>query len=294
MIQTLLIGNMEQMEVLYKWLQCSNETFEINMVISENATSSEYFTCDIKPVSELSDIELQYDVIFICSSLFDRYREILSMLGVDLEKIKAVHQVKEYLPPKYYMEYCINDIKNTFWKSYQNYNNLEIGNFSYGTPRIMDYGEGSRLTIGKFCSFAEDVTIFLGGNHRDDWCTTYPFNCIMERFFDIQGHPASNGDIVIGNDVWIGMHTTIMSGVTLGDGCVVAANACVTKDVSPYTVVGGVPAKKIRNRFSESIKERFLKIRWWDWSNELIYDAIPLLQSNSFEELFAFYERYVK
>ena len=82
--------------------------------------------------------------------------------------------------------------------------------------------------------------------------------------------------------------------MNIGDGSIIAANACVTKDVSPYTIVGGVPAKKIRDRFDEEITGQLLEIKWWDWEPELIYQAIPLLQSNSFDKLFAFYRENVK
>lgn len=288
-MRALLIGSMNYMEYLYQWLQRSGEIFEINTIFSENDTSSELFTCNIGPIDELSVHIFDYDVIFLCSLQNEKYRNILLLSGVDEKRIKTMGQVCEYLSPKDCMEYyrqkmkCLIQLKTG-----------DAGDFSYGSPDVRDFGEGRKLTIGKFCSIADGVIIFLGGNHRADWCTTYPFNALMDEFSYIKGHPSSNGDVVIGNDVWIGSGAKIMSGVTVGDGSIIAACACVTKDVSPYTIVGGVPAKKIRSRFSRDITERLLEMRWWDWNDELIYDAIPLLQSSSFEELFAFYEQHVR
>jgi acetyltransferase-like isoleucine patch superfamily enzyme len=120
---------------------------------------------------------------------------------------------------------------------------VSIGDFTYGKPVIRQWGEGAKLTVGKFTSIASGVVIMLGGNHRPDWGTTYPFNVLLPSFSHIKGHPATDGDVVIGNDVWIGTDAKIMSGVTIGDGAVVAANAVVTKDVAPYSIVGGGTGK---------------------------------------------------
>lgn len=169
----------------------------------------------------------------------------------------------------------------------------EIGDFSYGIPEIYSWGENTRLIIGKFCSIASGVSIFLGGNHRVDWNSTYPFNALMpESFSHIKGHPCSKGDVVIGNDVWIGSDSKIMSGVTIADGCVVAANALVAKSIlKPYTIVGGVPAKIIRRRFSAIAIRRLCKMKWWDWVDEDIIAAIPLLQSNDMDGLWNYYTK---
>ena len=292
-MRTLLFGDMKLMEDLYPWLQCSNEVFEIDMVISENDMASELFTCEIKPVQELIDMVLDYDVYFICSKTDWQCRETLVMLGVDENKIKSFYQICEYLTPRDCMEFHKEDIGKYYGRPDVK-DCIDVGDFTYGNPYIRYCDAGKRLTIGKFCSIAYNVTIMLGGNHRYNWCTTYPFSVLMQEFSYIDGHSASNGDVVIGNDVWIGSDVKIMSGVTIGDGCVIAANALVTKDVSPYTIVGGVPAKKIKDRFTPDITKKLLEIKWWDWDKELIYKAIPLLQSSSFEKLFEFYEQNVK
>lgn len=135
---------------------------------------------------------------------------------------------------------------------------------------LRQWGEGAQLKIGNFCSIASNITVLLGGNHRTDWVTTYPFgHC--KNFPDVapvKGHPKTNGNVVIGNDVWIGSGATIMSGVTIGDGAVIAANSHVVKDVAPYSIVGGNPAKHIKFRFTEEQIKSLLQIQWWNWDNK--------------------------
>jgi len=129
-----------------------------------------------------------------------------------------------------------------------------IGRFSYSYS-VPDVVEGTpnlaTLRIGSFCSIANNVTIFLDGEHRTDWVTTYPFNLILDDFKSIKGHPKTKGSVIIGNDVWIGMNAMILSGVTIGDGAVIWANSVVSKDVAPYTIVAGNPARVIRQRFDQ-------------------------------------------
>jgi acetyltransferase-like isoleucine patch superfamily enzyme len=159
------------------------------------------------------------------------------------------------------------------------YSNYNIGRFTYGDPLVLEWGEGMTLTVGSFCSISANVTILLGGNHRGDWITTFPFNVIFEEFTHIEGHPSSNGNVIIGNDVWIALNTLILSGVTIGDGAIIAANSVVTKDVEPYAIVGGNPAKKIKNRFDSKTIEDLLKIQWWNWELEKIKSTVPLMLS---------------
>jgi len=152
---------------------------------------------------------------------------------------------------------------------------LRVGPFTYGFENItVRYtNEKSSLSIGSFCSLGPEVTIFLGGEHRIDWITTFPFGHIFKDELDgigIEGHPWSKGDVNIGNDVWIGRGVTIMSGVTIGSGAVLAAYANITKDVAPYEIVGGNPAKIIKKRFDDEIIALLLKLRWWDFPLELI------------------------
>lgn len=127
-----------------------------------------------------------------------------------------------------------------------------IGEYTYGKPTIHWWRPDTRLVIGRYCSNAGSVNLFLGGNHRTEWVTTYPFSDLVGAWPSargIGGTPWSKGNILIGNDVWIGSLATIMSGITIGDGAVIGAHSVVTKDVQPYAVVAGNPAKLIRYRF---------------------------------------------
>lgn len=165
----------------------------------------------------------------------------------------------------------------------------KVGDYSYGNPQILHWGENATLSIGKFCSIADGVKIFLGGNHRTDWITTYPFNQLNDFWpgaGKIKGHPSSNGNVFIGNDVWIGNGAIIMSGVTVSDGAVIGANAVVTKNVLPYAIVAGNPAKLIRKRFSEKEIEMLLDIKWWDWEETKIQQNLETLCSGNIEDLY--------
>lgn len=166
--------------------------------------------------------------------------------------------------------------------------NLEIGEHTYGKPEIFQYGEKSRLCIGRYCSISTDVRIFLGGNHRVDWVTTYPFPVIRESWPEascIPGHPSSKGDVVIGNDVWIGLGATILSGVTIGDGAVIGAQSVVTRDVPPYRIAAGNPITIVGQRFDDETIRRLLEIRWWNWPEDKIVKYIDILCSNRVDVL---------
>jgi len=158
---------------------------------------------------------------------------------------------------------------------------MEIGKYTYGKPTILWGNPRAKLIVGKFCSLANTTKVYLGGNHRVDWITTYPFGHINKSIFPYDGknHPSTNGSVIIGNDVWIADNVTIMSGVRIGDGAVIANNSHVVKDVEPYTLVGGNPAKFIKYRFKQEEIEQLLKIKWWDWDIEKIKENIPLLCS---------------
>ncbi len=141
-----------------------------------------------------------------------------------------------------------------------------------------------RLTIGKFCSIACGAKfLFNSANHALGSLSTYPFPIFFEEWGlpveDIPRAWDNKGDIVIGNDVWIGYEAVILAGVTVGDGAVVGTRAVVTKDVPPYTIVGGVPAKPIRKRFSEAVIDRLLALQWWDWPEERIAASLEAIQS---------------
>jgi acetyltransferase-like isoleucine patch superfamily enzyme len=161
---------------------------------------------------------------------------------------------------------------------------VSFGRFTYGFQHvaIKQWKEGAALRVGSFCSIAEKVTIFLGGNHRVDWITTFPFGHIFVEELgggEIVGHPATKGDVTVGSDVWIGYGATIMSGVTIGDGAVVGVNATVVKDVEPYEIVGGNPARRLKFRFDDEVIALLLELRWWDLPVDDIRGLAPALCS---------------
>ncbi len=158
-----------------------------------------------------------------------------------------------------------------------------IGDYTYGKPRVVSWGEGTSLRIGKYCSISTHVIIFLGSEHRTDWVSTYPFPYLWKEASSTKGHPFSKGDVIIGNDVYIGYNVTILSGVAIGDGAAVGACSVVTKDVPPYAVVAGNPVRVLRYRFDEEAIENLLKIKWWDWPDEKVKENIHLICSNSID-----------
>jgi len=164
---------------------------------------------------------------------------------------------------------------------------MSFGKYTYGSPNIHWENENAELVVGSFCSIAGNVNIYLGGNHRTDWVTTYPFGTINQNIFDKStgvGHPSTKGDVIIGHDVWIGTNATIMSGVTVGDGAVIANNSHVVKNVEPYSLVGGNPAKFIKYRFTPEQIEQLLEIKWWNWDDEKINNLSTLLCNNNIDE----------
>ena len=166
------------------------------------------------------------------------------------------------------------------------YSTYSMGKFSYCVNWLNVLGEENQvpLKIGRFCSIAQGVTILLGGGHRPDWVTTYPFSYIFSEFKNTPGLPATKGGVVIGNDVWIGMNSLILSGVHIGDGAIIGAYSVVTKDVEPYTIVAGNPAKVVRKRFDQETIDELLRIKWWNWDIQKIKDNMPLLLSNRIKE----------
>lgn len=148
---------------------------------------------------------------------------------------------------------------------------------------------GDRLIIGKFCSIACGAKfLFNSANHSLASLSTYPFPIFYEEWgLNIQDVAAAwdnKGDIVIGNDVWIGYEAVVLAGVTIGDGAVIGARAVVTKDVPPYAVVGGVPARLIRRRFPDDTISALLALRWWDWPADKIKPRLSALQAGQIEE----------
>lgn len=163
---------------------------------------------------------------------------------------------------------------------------FEKNNVLYHYPINKD-----KLVIGKFCSIACGAKfIFNSANHSLSSLSSYPFPIFFEEWGldvkDITKAWDNKGDIVIGNDVWIGYEAVILSGVTIGDGAIIGARAVVTKDIPPYTIVGGVPAKPIRKRFPEGTVDSLLKIKWWNWPKERIGEHISDIRSGNIKNLY--------
>ena len=176
-----------------------------------------------------------------------------------------------------------------FMAQERRYAAYEIGVGTYGRPEVHFYDSGATLKIGNYCSIAAQVTIMLGGEHHHDWVSGYPFSRMFDEAGDLPGYPMTKGDVVIGSDVWIGCDAIILSGVKIGDGAVIAARALVNKDVEPFAVVGGIPAKHLRYRFPEATIKALREIAWWNWSEKEIRTARHLIQSPNVEEFIARY-----
>ena len=158
---------------------------------------------------------------------------------------------------------------------------LEVGDYTYGINdlHIDNYrGSEAKIIIGKYCSLSKNIRLIPGGIHPTNWISTFPFRIQLDlpgKFED--GMPLTKGNIQIGNDVWIGTGVTILSGVTIGHGSVVSACSVVTKDVKPYSIVAGNPAKLVRYRFPQERISELLDMAWWDWPIEKIKKNIDFL-----------------
>lgn len=191
----------------------------------------------------------------LCGSVFSRFKHRFLTTTQDSNHDRILPAFTRHIP------YTKDVLKG---------DGIAIGGFTYGAPLVFRH-PGHKLTIGRFCSVAQEVTIHLGGNHRTDRMSTYQFVAFPRDWPEANYLPVdevygfSKGDVTIGNDVWIGYGATILSGVTIGDGAVIAAEAVVTRNVEPYAIVAGNPARLVRKRFDEDTIRRLLEIRWWDW-----------------------------
>lgn len=190
--------------------------------------------------------------------------------------------------------------------------NIEVGEYTIYNDFVNDPKEfernnvlyhypvnGDRLAIGRFCSLACGVRfLFNSANHTLGSLSTYPFPIFWGEEWGIDKSEVASawdnrGDIVVGNDVWIGYEAVVMAGVTIGDGAIVASRAVVTRDVPPYAIVGGVPAKVIKYRFDDDTIRRLLEIRWWEWPAGKIRKALPFIRSGAVGELSLFAENEI-
>ncbi|HWC26501.1 MAG TPA: CatB-related O-acetyltransferase [Solirubrobacteraceae bacterium] len=158
---------------------------------------------------------------------------------------------------------------------------LVMGNMSYYAPNVVKYaGDTGRVIIGNFASVAPDADFYVGGLHRTEWVSQYGLRAMLDLpGAHEDGFTHGRGDIVVGSDTWVTNGATVMSGVTIGDGAVVGTKAVVAKDVRPYAIVVGNPAREIRRRFSDEQVEALLRIRWWDWPTEKVKQHVELISS---------------
>jgi chloramphenicol O-acetyltransferase type B len=185
--------------------------------------------------------------------------------------------------------------------------NIVVGRYSYYSgyyhghsfddcARYLLPDEGAdKLNVGSFCSIGSGAAFIMAGNqgHRHDWISTFPFAFVPDapEFAGATNGFMPAGDTVIGHDVWIGSEAIIMPGVQIGHGAVIGTRALVTKDVEPYTIVGGNPAKPIRKRFDDAMISLLLEMAWWDWPTERLSQAMPLLTSADVEGLYRLWQR---
>lgn len=188
--------------------------------------------------------------------------------------------------------------------------NIRVGRFSYYSGYYHGHGfddcarylppdEGAdRLLIGSFCSIGSGAAFVMAGNqgHRNDWISTFPFYWMSEvpAFTGAANGYSPAGDTIVGNDVWIGSEAIVMPGIRIGDGAVIGTRAVVTRDVAPYAIVGGNPAREIRKRFSAHRIDLLLDMRWWAWSDDHLHIAMPILTSGDIEALHAYWTAHVR
>jgi acetyltransferase-like isoleucine patch superfamily enzyme len=168
-----------------------------------------------------------------------------------------------------------------------------IGAHSYGAFTVhAGPGDRVRLRIGAYTSIAEGVEFALGGNHRADWVSSYPFRVrfgLPGAYED--GHPRPEQDIVVGSDVWLGHDALVLPGAVIGDGAVIGARAVVAKEVRPYAIVVGSPAREVRRRFDDEQVRALLRIRWWEWPENVVLDRVAQLSSGDVDGFIAAHDR---
>ena len=202
---------------------------------------------------------------------------------------------KIFKKKKIYKNYFLRDNLKKEIKA----NPAEIGKWSYGNPTVYRWDWKSKIIIGNFCSLGPDINFYVGADHRSDWVSTSPlpasqFSETFKKANLIKNFSTSKGDIVIGHDVWIGGRSTILSGVKIGTGAIIAAGSIVVNDVMPYTISGGNPNREIKKRFEEEIIKKLLHTEWWLMEDKQIDELSKYLLSSDFENFFSFVKRIKK
>ena len=184
--------------------------------------------------------------------------------------------------------------------------NISVGRYSYYSGYYHGHGfddcarfllpdpDADKLIVGSFCSIGSGAAFIMAGNqgHRNDWISTFPFHFMPEvpAFAGAANGYQAAGDTVIGSDVWLGSEAIIMPGITIGHGAVIGTRALITKDVAPYAIMGGKPAKPIRKRFTEADIDKLLEMEWWDWPEPLLEGAMAILTTGKIDRLYAYWQ----
>jgi acetyltransferase-like isoleucine patch superfamily enzyme len=297
-------------------LEIINHTIESTQDASVVHTCSTYFNSYLPPVeltNEIQPTEIKSGGLIHSSACINhkliplKYRDMFEETGKEYAADADMwNRVGEYIEQNNLKAYRITSLTcfhPTEGDTYQtNQNMIPRGKHTYGPePQIMGVQEIARGSkIGRYCSIADNLQFIVKGTHMINWVTTYPFQEIWGidvPLYEINGIKGRAGDpivdglnspITIGNDVWIASNVKIKQGVTIGDGAILATECFVTKDVPPYAVVGGNPAKIIKYRFTEEQINELLQIRWWNWNDEEVKQAVPLLASSNIDEFITF------
>lgn len=184
--------------------------------------------------------------------------------------------------------------------------NISVGRYSYYSGYYHGHGfddcarfvlpdpDADKLIVGSFCSIGSGAAFIMAGNqgHRNDWISTFPFHFMPEvpAFAGAANGYQPAGDTVIGSDVWIGSEAIIMPGITIGHGAVIGTRALITRDVAPYTIMGGNPAKPIRKRFADADIDKLLEMAWWNWPDPLLERAMAILTTGHIDRLHAYWQ----
>ena len=277
----------------------------INYAIEETKDASFINTCSTYFNTHLPKVELTNEVILsrehikpgnlvpssVCINyklIPIKYRDVYEETGKEYAADADLWiRIGEFIKNNNLKTYCISSLTCFYHSEVKNHTNdiIPRGKHTYGPePKMIGVPEiaiGSK--IGKFCSIAENLQFIVRGSHMVNWITTYPFQALWDMDVPLNDLPP-HSPITVGNDVWIAANVKIKQGVTIGDGAILATECFVTKDVPPYALVGGNPAKIIKYRFTEEQIKDLLEIKWWDWEDEEIRKIVPLLVSNNIDK----------
>lgn len=265
---------------------------EIVRIFAVGRCDAHYGPHKIYPLEELTTEKLDFDYIIIFSSMQDVILAAVERLYPDkqYEILDIGGMERKCLNGRGKLRILKNDVEI---KCPRDVEHLIMGDFTYYTSlRVLNAVADNpyNCVIGKFCSIGENFRAILGGEHRTNWNTTYPFDELINGFDLEEKSTYSKGDIVIGNDVWIGTDVTVLSGVTIGDGCIIGSNAVVSYSLPPYSIAVGNPCKIVKKRFSDEDIGKMEEMKWWDWPYDKLYDALKMLQSSGIDALYEYWK----